>query len=360
MLIFYAPVGPGVAAGVDEATTIALIDAGFKPFPGLPVVAPYAINLGDLAIALAADSKSVFNPAACSGIMDSVFSTLPTGEIVTRTAVADLPKHFRRVVSELIGTATGLSVAKVQGYGLFATVEEINAILGLPQTVQRIWAGNGPDYLLCDPVTTDLRLLECKGTSRSPGWKPINFSSYKAQSLNAQLAPPLVANAYLLSYTVVRPGDHLVCRQFNHRPNEPQNRTEARVIVAIAFIHFTTLLLKTQYGWIANRLRAQLNPVAVVDQGRPPAQPREIHEGFLVERNTAGHATLAIDLKAEALFVRVAQGEWMRNEVVAQELAGQIRDLALSEGQLRQRALSLNWQLARVATSAVGILLYQY
>jgi hypothetical protein len=47
--------------------------------------------LGDLAIVLAADSKFVFTPAASMGIMDSVLDLLPTGEVVTKTAVEDLP-----------------------------------------------------------------------------------------------------------------------------------------------------------------------------------------------------------------------------------------------------------------------------
>lgn len=360
MLSFYMPVGPAIAAAADEPATIAAIDAGFNPFPGLPAVAPYAISVGDLALTLAADSNSVFNPAACSGIMDSVFLTVPTGELVTRNIVEDLPGHFRRVISELVGTATGLSVAKLQGYGLFATIAEINDILGLPETVQRIWDGNGPDYLLCDPATYDLRLLECKGTSLSPAWKPKSFSSYKAQSLNAQLIPPFTVNARLLSYAVVRPGEELVCRQFNHRQIEPQHRNEPRIVVAVAFIHFTTLLRKTQYVWIAQRLKAQLNLLAVEEQVQPPGQPREIEEGFLVERNASGQATLAIDLAAEALFARIAEENWMNNDAVARELAGQISILSRSEGQLRQRALALDWQLDRIATSAVGILLYQY
>lgn len=354
------PVGPAIAAAADEAATIAAIDAGFKPFPGLPAVAQYAISVGDLAIALAADSNSVFNPAACSGIVDSVFLTLPTGELVTRNIVEDLPTHLRRVISELVGTAAGLSVAKVQGYGLFATIAKINKILGLPETVQRRWDGNGPDYLLCDPATYDLRLLECKGTSSPPAGKPRIFSSYKAQSLNAQLAPPFAVNAHLLCYTVVRPGEKLVCRQFNHRPIEPQHRNEPRIVVAIAFIHFTTLLRKTKYVWMAEGLRAQLNPLGVEEQVQPPGQPRDIEEGFLVERNASGRATLAIDLAAEALFARIAEEDWRNNEAVARELADQISILSRNEGQQRQRALALHWQLDRIATSAVGILMHQY
>lgn len=368
MLSFYSPPPLGPAAAVAAAAAAAAtnnddaiqaIDAAFTPFPALPAVAQLPIVLGDLAIALAADSKFVFTPAASLGIMDSVLDTLPTGQLFTKISVENLPDHFRRVVSELVGTATGLAVAKDQGYGLFATVNEINDILGLPNTVQKIWKGHGPDYLVCNAANFDLRLLECKGTSRPANGKPRTFSNYKAQSLNAQLIPPFAINAHLLSYTVVRPGDPLVCRQFNHRPDHVGNNAQARMIIAIAFIHFTTLLSKTQYGWFAVQLREQIRARNTATKIQLPIELRQIRGNFLIEGNAVGIATLAIDLAAEALFEKVAEGEWLTDDNVALELSEQIGELSTKEGQLRQAALSLDWQLARITTSAVGILFYQ-
>jgi hypothetical protein len=315
-----APMPPGAPTRVDTEINVAILQV-----PALAAPLAAVVNLGitkfDIAGSLWSDSRFALLPITCFGICESLYSIAP--QVSGNFLLAGLTTHYRRIMSEISGCATGLAVAKNYGFVFSLSRSECDAIFGVAFWTAH-WPGNGPDYLLINPFNFSVCFYETKGHWGLVSRNPPNFLKYKVQSLNANC--PLLVR-HILSYSHLSPGQPVSVQWFNHAAQEPENAYDISLVLLAALHQFIRQLSRSGHVHLADYFAAAgphtmqvLTPLIV--------QSFNLFERRTWVSNINREPHLAIDNVSFYIFSRISNRNWYNNDQESRKLLRSLRRLA--------------------------------
>lgn len=329
------------------------IRKAFRPFSKLGIACPVDIDLNDIAGVLAADANYGLLSSACHALCASVLAN-HLGNVYGNQALAYLPTHFRRVMSELVAAATSLAVMEEdKDYVFYCSVRQFNTLWNLEDVVVPLWNGSGPDYVCAKFDTEEISLLESKGVFAKATATPRSFEEFKAQSMNAKAA--FAVSAKYLSYVHLQPNKPLLCRFFNDRVRRPADRHQYsthQVGLLIAFTQFTNQVQHAGLYKLSTTLRHAL--LGNLERPEPLDDGSEV---LRVLSSTDEHRPsrqsvfIIIDPRSIKFFSELALGGWWRSPGRARELAERLADLTRA---VREPPPDSS-KARRLYTSATGI-----